>query len=448
MKIHFVGTGGIGISALASYYLAGKQQVSGSDSQPSEITKALKNEGARIFIGHRAKNVSKKTDLVIYSLAIKKDNTELKRARKLKIKTKSYPEALGELTKDHSTIAVCGVHGKTTATALLALNLIRASFDPIVVIGTKLKEFGDTNFRIGNGRYLIIEADEYKSAFLNYWPKIILLLSIEKEHLDYYKNLRHILDTFEKFVGHLPEDGILVANRDDKNVRKLAEKIRKKRKELKIVFYSLRDREAKKIKGVLKIPGDFNVSNAIGVLKVSRILGVPDKTNLKTFSRYRGAWRRFEIFKESLNAKRYTLVSDYAHHPTQVKLTLKAAREKFPQKRIVLVYQPHQIKRTKNLFGDFVKSFDDVDVLILNEIFKVAGREESGQGKISSKDLALAVFRRWKKLGFRKKLVRFIESQDDIFRGLEHLLQEGDVVIVMGAGDIYKLTLRLRSEKA
>jgi len=453
MKIHFIGIGGIGVSALARYYLAQNHKVSGSDLVSSEITKALKKLGAKVFIGkHKAKNLPKDADLIIYSSAILEDNPELLKAKKLqatsyKLRVMSYPKALGDLTKKYFTIAICGMHGKTTTTALLSLILAKAGLDPTVIVGTKLKEFKDSNCRIGEGKYLVIEADEYKSAFLNYWPKIIILTSIEREHLDYYKNLEHILRVFREFIMHLPRDGVLVANKGDKNIKKLIEKFKNQKSRFKIVFYSLSQKQSRKIRKTLRIPGDFNVSNALAALIVARILKIPDKITFKTFSEYKGSWRRFEIFNIKFPiANRQlpiTLISDYAHHPTQVKVTIRATREKFPKRRIVLVYQPHQVKRTKILFEDFVKSFDGVDLLILNEIYEVAGRETEGKRKISSRDLALSIQRRWEKLGYRK-IVRFIKNQDGIFKKLKGIIKKNDIVIVMGAGDIYNLVLKLR----
>lgn len=446
MRIHFLGIGGIGVSALAHYYLKIGARVSGSDLFDSEITQSLSKKGAKIFIGeHKAKNLSKDIDLLVHSLAVKKDNPELKKARKYKIKIKSYPEALGDLTKKHFTIAVCGMHGKTTTVALLSLILIKAGSDPTVIIGTRLKEFGDSNCRVGKSKLLVVEADEYKGAFLNYWPKIIILTTIEREHLDYYRDLKHILKTFKDFLNHLPEDGILVANKDDKNIKKLAEKFKSQGTKFKTIFYSLKQKEVGKIKKILKIPGDFNVSNALAALSVAKILKISDRVSFGVFSNYYGAWRRFEIFSETLNSIPYTLISDYGHHPTQIKVTLTAAKEKFPKRRIILIYQPHQVKRTKILFEDFVKSFDRVDYLILNKIYKVAGREKRGKKEISSKDLARVIQRRWQRLGYKKK-VNFIRNQDGIFKKVKKIIKKNDILIIMGAGDIYNLVLKLQGK--
>jgi len=444
MKIHFIGIGGIGVSALANYYLKKGEEVSGSDLYESEITKPLSKIGAKIFTGkHKEKNLSRDTDLVIYSLAVRKDNPELKKARKYKIKTKSYPEALGDLTKEHFTIAVCGMHGKSTTVALVSLILTRAGFDPTVIIGTKLKEFGDSNFKMGKSKYLVIEADEYKGAFLNYWPKLIVLITVEREHLDYYKDLGQIFKTFKDFIHHLPEDGTLIANQDDKNIKKIIRKLKTQKVKFKIVPYSLSQKKARRVKKGLKIPGDFNVSNALASLAVAKVLKIPDKISFDVLLKYHGAWRRFEIFRAILNEVPYTLISDYGHHPTQVKVTINAAREKFPRRRIILIYQPHQVKRTKILFKDFVKSFDNVDFLVLDEIYGVAGRERRGKREVSSEKLAEAIQGRWQKIGLKRR-IKFIESQKDIPRFLRKTIKRNDVVMVMGAGDIYNLVLKLR----
>lgn len=223
MKIHFIGIGGIGVSALAGYYLSRNFGVSGSDLSASPTTDALKKQGAIIYIGkHKAENVKKGVDLIVHTAAATKNNTELKQAKKLKIKTQLYAEALGDLTKKMFTIAVSGMHGKSTTTAMLALVLEKAGLDPTVIVGTKLREWNNMNYRVGQSKYLVIEADEYNASFLNYWPKIIVLTNIEEEHLDFYKGgLKQIMKTFKEYVGHLGKDGILVANGNDANAIKI-----------------------------------------------------------------------------------------------------------------------------------------------------------------------------------------------------------------------------------
>jgi UDP-N-acetylmuramate--alanine ligase len=433
MKIHFIGIGGIGVSALARYYLENGHEVSGSDLVSSEITDALKKSGAKTFIGkHKAENIPKNVDLVIYSPAVPKTNPELKNALKiknlkLKIKILSYPQALGELTKKYFTIAISGTHGKSTATAMVALILIKAGFDPTVIVGTKVKEFKNSNCRVGKSQYLVIEADEHFASFLNYWPKIIVLTNIERDHLDFYKNLKNILKAFKKFISHLPKDGILIANKDDKNTQKII-----KNCGVRVSVYSLGQGEAKKLRKILKIPGEHNVANALAALAVARALKIPDKISFKVLSEYRGSWRRFEITK-TLHPKPYTLISDYAHHPTQIKATLQTAREQFPNSKIWVVFQPHQYQRTYYLFNDFVKVFKKapVDKIIVTDIFDVAGREEKEiKKKVSSEKLVKAI---------NQKETIYISSIEKTANYLKKNLRGREVIIVMGAGNIYKL---------
>jgi UDP-N-acetylmuramate--alanine ligase len=455
MKIHFIGIGGIGVSALARYYLAQGHEVSGSDLVSSEITKALEKLGAKIFIGkHKAKNLPKDADLVIYSPAVEEKNPELKKARKLKIKCQSYPQALGELTKNHFTIAVCGSHGKSTVAAMIGLILTKAGLNPTVILGTKLREFGDSNFRMGslpnikqrttnneqfsehqtsnNEQFLVIEADEYKESFLNYWPKIIVLLNIEYDHPDYFKDLNHYILAYKKFVSHLPKDGILIANKDDKNTFKTF-------KNKKAIWYSLREKGSKKLRKILKIPGEFNVSNALAALKVARVLKIPDKISFKVLSQFKGTWRRFDIkkikFSKNLEPKTFTLITDYAHHPTQVKVTLKAAREKYKNKKIWCIFQPHQYQRTYYLFDDFIKVFKEhpVDKVIITDIYTVSGRESKKiMRKVNAQKLVEAI---------NKENVIYL-PKEKIIDYLKKNLRGREVVIIMGAGDIYNLALR------
>ena len=426
MKIHFIGIGGIGVSALAQYYLSKGYQVSGSDLVSSEITEALKKKGAKILIGkHRKENLPKNVDLVIYSPAVQKTNPELRAAFKIQIL--SYPEALGKLTEQYYTIAVSGTHGKSTTTAMISLILIKAGLDPTVIIGTKLKEFGDSNCRVGKSKYLVIEADEHFASFLNYWPKIIVLTNIEADHLDYYKNLNNILKTFKKYVGHLPKDGYLVANKDDKNIRSIFSTTVKN-----VLWYSLKDKESRELQTILKIPGEHNIYNALAALTLARTLKISDGISLKSLSEFHGSWRRFEIIKGNLGGKKITIVSDYGHHPTKVRVTLKAAREKWPKEKIYCVYQPHQYQRTYYLFADFVKTFKQAPMnkIIITDIFDVAGREEGDiKKKVNSEKLVKAI---------NKKGVVYL-SKEKILDYIRDNIREIDVLIIMGAGDIYRL---------
>ena len=289
MKVHFIGIGGIGVSALVQYYQEKGHQVSGSDLASSEITDFLKNKGINIKIGNLGENIKKGIDLVIYSPAVQHDNPEYKKAKELKIKTISYPEALGELTKKHYTIAISGSHGKSTTTAMISLLLVKAGIDPTIIVGTKLKELGNTNFRMGKSKYLVIEACEYDGSFLYYYPNISIITNIDKEHMDYFKTFANVLKTFKQFILQLSQGGFLVANNDDSYLKK----IRISKSKFKTINFSGRQKEALHLKKILKIPGKHNVLNALAALSVARILGVKDSVSFKSLSEYKGSWRRF-----------------------------------------------------------------------------------------------------------------------------------------------------------
>ncbi len=351
--------------------------------------------------------------MVVYTPAVPANNPELKRAKKLGIKCQSYPEALGELTKKYFTIAVSGTHGKSTTTAMIGLLLTKAGFDPTVIVGTKVKEFGNSNYRAGKSKYLIIEACEYDESFLNYYPNIIVITNIEAEHLDYFKTFNNVLKAFKKFVKKLPKDGILINEKKYKKTEKDAAKLRK----------------------VLKVLGEHNISNALSALAVARALKIPDKVSYQALSEYKGSWRRFEEKEYKIKDTKYKIhiISDYGHHPTQIRVTLKAAREKYPQKKIWCVYQPHQCQRTFYLFKDFVKVFRQapVDKLIITDIYDVAGREEKEiKKKINSEKLVKAVNKNWVIYLPKKEIIDYLKKN----------LRGGEVVIIMGAGDIYKLS--------
>lgn len=426
MRIHFIGIGGIGVSSLAQHYIAKGQIVSGSDLASSEITDFLKGLGAHIFIGpHSANNIPKGTEMIIYSPAVNDLNPELKKAKDMGILVYSYPEALGRLTKKNFTIAVSGTHGKSTTTAMISLIMAKAGLDPNVIIGTKVNEFGKTNFRPGKSRYLVIESDEWQASFLNYWPRVIVLTNIEREHLDYYKNLNHILKTFNEYISHIPNNGVLVWNKEDENIKKLSNVSK-----LKNIGYSLRQKDAKKLKKILRVPGEHNVSNALAALTVARFLEIPDKISFQALSEYKGAWRRFETKRIKLAKKEIIVVNDYGHHPTEVEKTLEAAREKYGDSKIICVFQPHQIQRTFLLFNDFVKVFKEasIDQIIITDIYDVAGREKK-ELKVSSQELVKKI---------KKQHVIYL-SKDKIIDYLSGIVKNKDVIIVMGAGDIYRL---------
>jgi len=406
---------------LAQYYLAKGHEVSGSDLTESKITEDLKKKGAVIYTGpHSASNI-KDYDLIIHSPAVKTGNSEINEAERQGIKILSYPKALGELTKEYTTIAISGTHGKSTTTAMISLILVEAGLDPTVIVGTKLKEFGDSNFRMGKSEYLVIEACEHEAAFLNYWPKIIVVTNIEEDHLDFYINLENIKKAFNEFVSHLKSDGILIKT---ENTIINTDK--------KAINYSLNDKkEVEKLKEIIKIPGEHNILDALAALKVARVLGVKDEVSFNALSKYIGTWRRFE----ETQLPDFILIDDYGHHPTEILATLKGAREKYPTKKIFCVFQPHQYQRTYLLFDDFVKTFKEVmdsklaDKLFLIDIYDVAGREsKEAKEKVSSKILAEAIGN-----------AEYV-SREDLFKELNG----GEVMIFMGAGDIYNLSQDLK----
>jgi UDP-N-acetylmuramate--alanine ligase len=436
-KVHFIGAGGIGVSALARYYLAQGWKVSGSDMVKSEITEALKKSGARIYIG--SKSLEKLTpDLVVYSPAVKSENPELKEARSLGVKAMSYPEALGELTKKYNTIAVAGAHGKSTTTAMIGLMMVRAKLDPTVIVGTKVKEFGDSNFRLGKSEYLVIEACEYDQSFLNYWPQAIVLTNIEMDHMECYKSEAKLVKVFEEFVGHLPKSGALVACADDPNVSRLVLKMEKS--EAAVKKYSLAMPEAKRLRQIMQIPGEHNVANGLATLAVGRHLGIDDKIIFASLAKYKGAWRRFDQEKGTVGKKSITVVSDYGHHPTQIKLTMAAARAKWPNKIIICVFQPHQAWRTYLLFDKFVDVFKNnpLDRVFITDIYQVAARESAAiTKKVSSQKLTAAV---------AIDTVEYV-AQDMVYERLKQEIKSGDIVLVMGAGNIYNLSKQLTAKK-
>lgn len=425
---YFIGIGGIGISALARWYQAHGFLIKGSDLSPSSTIKELANEGADIKIGpHNAKNLPTETACVIYNQAIPATNPELQKARELKIPVFSYPERLGELTRMYKTIAIAGAHGKSTTTSLVSLILEKAGLDPTVIVGTKLKEFGNRNFKNGKGDYLVIEADEWKASFLNYFPYATLITNIDREHLDFYKNLGDIKRTFLRFINNVHPYGLVVLNKDNKNLLSLKERIKKP-----IVWYSTNSKDANVIKKILKIPGVHNLSNAVGAYALARALGVKKEPILKALASYSGAWRRSELRGKIFGAE---IFDDYGHHPTEIKTTLAGFKEKYRDHKIICVFQPHQRKRLKLLFRDFTKAFGSADELVLLEIYGVAGRDEE-KDPISAAHLASAIQKE------TKKTVSVVTNISELKSILKEKITTSPktIIIMMGAGNINEWT--------
>ncbi len=421
-KVHFVGVGGIGVSALARHYLAHGWMVTGSDEN---LCEDLKKEGITVFKGHSEQNISRDVKKVIYSPAVSPDNPELKKATEMEKELRSYPEALGEMTENYFTVAVSGTHGKSTTTGMVSLVMIRGGLDPTVIIGTKMNEFGGTNYRKGSSKYLVIEADEYKASFLNYSPQIAIITNIEEDHLDYYRDLNHILSTFREYMRNNVKRTLII-NMDDKGCKKIKKAVMDK----EIIEYSLKESLVKEIE--LSIPGKHNLQNALGAYKAGERLGIEKKDVLQGLKEFRGTWRRFDEEEVYLqNGKKIKLINDYAHHPTAVEVTLEAVKEKYPQEKIIAVFQPHQYERTHRLFSYFRKVLAGADVyrLLVTDIYTVKGREsEEVLQKVNSKMLA--------------ENLEKVEYTGDLEKTAETLLKNlhgGEILIIMGAGDVYNL---------
>lgn len=442
-RIHFTGIGGIGMSALALFFISQGAKVSGSDLVQSSNTDDLKKKGARVKIGpHKKENVPEDTELFIYTAAAKSNNPEIRKAKKNGIPTLSYPEVLGELTKEKSAVVISGTHGKSTTTSLAGLLLWRAGFDPTVIVGTKIKEFGSAPFRRGESQWLVAEADDYQAGYLGYWPhqpKILIITTIDLEHVDVFPTLRRVKKSFRELAEKVPGDGAIIANRDDENVRDVLKGLEKK-----IHYYSLRDGAAGKIRKVTSVPGEHNISNALAVWQLGKRLEIPEKTILETIASFRGTWRRFE-FKGTLNGAIF--IEDYGHHPAEIQATLQAAREKFKERlkkgKLWCIFQPHQYQRTKYLFKEFTGAFDQADYLLLLDIFGVPGREKKSIIKsVSSEMLAQAI------KGKGEVGVIWVKGMSEAAKLLELAVNPNDVCIVMGAGNVGKVFQEFKHFKA
>lgn len=423
---HFIGIGGIGVSSIARMFLLQGKRVSGSDVSSSKTTEELEKLGARIFERHDAKNIPENIDLVIYTIAIPGDNPEFLEAKKRGLPMLSYPELLGLISKDKYTIAVSGTHGKTTTTAMIAKVLIEAQLDPTVIVGSFLKGLDpstgsgqESNFIAGKSNYFVVEACEYRRSFLNINPKIIIITNIDNDHLDYYKDIADIQNAFREFISKLPEDGIVVCNPNDPLVRPVVANAG-----VKIIDYSLYSATP------LSVPGAHNISNAKAAEGVGEILGIDKNKIASALLGFKGTWRRSEY-----KGKTHTGVEvydDYAHHPTEIKATLKAFREKFPRKHIIVLFQPHLYSRTKLLLSDFAESFGEADKVFILPIYAA---REALDPSISNKVLAQTINASKHRPTIALEVSDFVEAR----KTLENHSGEGDILITIGAGDVYKI---------
>lgn len=443
--IHFIGIGGIGNSGLAQVLFNKGKKISGSDSTKSEITKSLEISGIKVTIGHSEDNIKTKHELIIYSPAIPKDNPELVKAKKLKIKILSYPEALGELTKNYYTIAIAGTHGKSTTTAITSLILEEGGLDPTVIIGTKLKQFKNQNYKIGKSNYLVIEACEYKRSFLSLNPNILIITNIELDHPDYYKDLNDYISAFKELSNKISKEGTIIINTDDKNSKKAVENSKAQiiewGKTGKKTKYQLKENEliyeeelsTKNKKENLKIepsvPGIFNIENAAFAGIAGLTLNIKTEKIENGIKKFKGTWRRME--SKTKNMGKCKFIDDYAHHPTEIKATLKAIREENPKAKILCIFQPHQYNRTRMLLKDFGKAFDDANRVIIPNIYEVRDNEEDIKA-VSAKNLANEINKhknKAKELGTIEKTAEFIKENHSKY----------DIIVTMGAGNIDKI---------
>jgi UDP-N-acetylmuramate--alanine ligase len=436
---HFIGIGGIGMSALAKFLVSKEKHVTGSDVHDSEMVQDLNKKGVQVMIGHDSSHVLDGVEVVIYSSAVPSTNPEREAARARGIPEVSYAQFLGEVSKNFSTIVVTGTHGKSTTTALVGLMLEAAGYDPTVLVGSFVPTFPDKNLRLGKGRFFVVEGCEYQANMLNLHPEMIVLTNIEEDHLDYYRDINHIRDTFQIFADKLIGKGMMILNADDAESMKL-------KVERPITYgyennadYGATDRLTEKgeqsfavrreeIIGRLKliIPGIHNVMNAIAATAAAMELGVPFETCARVLETFPGIWRRFERVGTWREAD---VISDYGHHPTAVKKSIEAAREFFPGRRIVLCFQPHQHSRTKALFDGFVEVLQLADETVVAEIYDVAGRNE--EHEMSSRLIVEKI-----KTENPSAQVMFSSNFDAVRSALEQVVRSNDVLIVMGAGDI------------
>ena len=397
-QIHCIGIGGIGLSAIAEILLSRGYKVTGSDMRESDITAKLEADGGKIFLGHRAENIDG-ADLVVYSAAVGADNPEMAKAKELGIPTASRAEILGLLMSEYeNSIAVSGTHGKTTTTSMVSLILKNAEKDPTILVGGNLPEIGG-NVKVGKSQNFVTEACEYVDSFLSLKPKYEIILNIDSDHLDYFKDIDHIVRSFEKFASLVPEEGTIIAYDANPFVKSVVEG------RPNVVTYGLTegcDYYASEIVfnadgmpkykvnhagGVLcevqlSVPGEHNILNSMAAFACCHIMGVDAESIAQTLGSFIGTQRRFDIL--GTTEKGVRVIDDYAHHPTEIKATLSAVKN-VKHKDMWCLFQPHTYTRTLALFDEFVESFDDADKLVIAEIY--AAREKNIH-KISSKEMA------------------------------------------------------------
>lgn len=453
MNIHFIGIGGISMSGLASISLNLGHNVSGSDSLSSATLDKLEAEGIKVLRNQSADNIDDSIDLVVYTAAISNENPELKQARKFesekKLKTMSRAEFLGELMSMHkNSIAISGTHGKTSTTSMTSSILLNAGMDPTISVGGNL-DIINGNYHLGSNNYFLTEACEYVNSFLTLYPKYSIILNIELEHIDFFKNENDLISSFSNFASNTSSDGKIIANGDDLLVRKTLSGFDN------VVYFGFDSKNDYVIKNTeiegkgyifdlykkdeffghfqTKVLGKFNVLNATSAILVAYLNGVNIDTIAEGLAKYTGVGRRFEEKGEYKGAR---LFDDYAHHPSEVKNTLDSA-SKLEKNRLITIFQPHTFSRTKNFLEDFSNSFSSTDILILTDIYP---SREKDPGDIHSKDLLN------KTIGKVKEII-YISDFDEISNYLKEHIQENDLVLTMGAGNVNTIIDKILEKK-
>jgi UDP-N-acetylmuramate--alanine ligase len=446
-KIHLIGIGGIGVSGIAQLLLAYGCKVSGSDLKTSALIEKLKRLGVQIFIGHDTNNLID-VDTVIYSAAIKDDNPELKAAYAQGITVLSRSEALAILANQKRAIAITGAHGKTTTASLIAHMLVNCNLNPTICVGGELVGLNGNAF-LGKGQYFVLEADESDGSFLDLRPFYSVITNVDKEHLDYYRDLEHIIETFGRFIINTQEQGCVFFCQDDYRLKKLVQSVTQRSFSFGLSAQAQIWAEDIKTKNnlsqfnciykgcnlgelILKVPGRHNICNALACIAVGLEIGLEFDYIRMALDSFRGVRRRLEL---KLRKKDLLIFEDYAHHPTEIRATLVALKE-FQPKRILTIFQPHRYSRTKFLIDDFGRCFQDTDYLIVTDIYS------ANEVQLEGVD-AESICQKAREAGI--KSVYFLPKECI----LKHLLQEiqpGDVVAIMGAGDIGSIADELVEE--
>jgi len=445
-RYHFIGAAGIGMSGLAKVLIKNGATVTGSDKEHSPTVQNLLALGADIRIGHRAENLRLPVEAVVMSAAIKPTNPELVRATESGCVVYKYAEMLGQLLDACTGIAVCGTHGKSTTSGWLAFILERAQFSPSFIVGADVPQLGGSS-GVGDGEFFVAEACEYDRSFLNLVPQIMVMLNIEQDHLDYYKDEDDIVDAFGEFAGCVRPGGLIIANGTDTNVATVLSRLESHQKYVTFGFSAGCDFYAGNIELVdglyhfdvfhkdsllgragISLPGEHNILNGLAVVAGAVSAGVEAEVVLQLLGQFGGVDRRL-MFKA--RAGGVTIVDDYAHHPTEIRASLSAIRQRFEPNRIWCVFQPHQYSRTRFLLDDFAKSFKLADVTIVPQIYFVRDTAEAHK-QINAQVLVDRI----RQQGCEAV---FIDDFGRICEYLKENVSQGDLVVTMGAGDIWKV---------